>query len=110
MLRDLLLASETICDKEAARRTGNVQTVIGAVNAVMRLNRPVVESLGAAFIQIKNDDSPFEDLTCRIRELLDESKTRLPNFVLSGTTLIIYAYSVVALTEATHHIAEYFLS
>lgn len=110
LLLDFALASETICDREAARSTGDVQTVVSAVKTIMRLNSPVAESLGAAFIHARNDARLFEDLQRRISELLDDSKKRVPSLFLAAATLITYVYVVAALTEATHHVAEWVLS
>lgn len=110
ILRDLALACETVCDREAARRTGSIQNVVDAVRAIIRLKRPVVESLGAAFVVPGASTSLASDLDARISEMLDQSRKPLPRLLPTAFTSIVYFYAAIALTEVTHHGIELLLA
>jgi Zn-dependent protease with chaperone function len=111
LLQDLALASEAVCDRWAARRTGNVQSVVDAVRKVMRLNGPMAESLGAAFVDPRTGSSPGDDLRHRIAELLDEpGDPRFAGLLLTIGTLLVYVYAIVGLTEAVHHLIDHWIA
>ena len=109
LLRDMALSSEFACDREAARRTGNVECVASAVRAIRQLQMPVVETLGAAFIDPADGAGSTRELDSRISELLDAKRTRLARGVTAGISIVVYLYAVTGLTELVHHLAEYLL-
>lgn len=100
---DLALATEIVCDREAAFRVGSAETVIDAISIMTWGQEPLVQSSGSTFSR-----STFgtRAVNARMHALRDCLEKRLSSSILVGVALCALAAVVLPSTYAAHHIAE----
>jgi beta-lactamase regulating signal transducer with metallopeptidase domain len=104
LMRDLTSTAETVCDRKAAKRLGNVETVIDAISILSRARSATIKRSGSGFTHQStvNEDA----IELRIRALRRGPEDRLSDLALAGFALGAYAAIVMPSTYLAHHVVE----